>query len=228
MKQQRFVLGVDLGQASDYTALVALERAENELHVRHAERLPLGMSYPNQVERVAALVGSPQLTHDVLVAVDSTGVGRAVVDLLRAALVPLRTPLTGITITGGSTASHVGSKWSIPKKDLIGAAQIALQSQVLKIASALPTAQLLSDELAAYQVKISEDGRDTYGNGRDAPNDDLVLGLAIAIYVATRPPRKRRRITHVGLEPPLGTGSRVVPTGSRFVPDGIIPHDIFR
>jgi phage FluMu gp28-like protein len=204
--KQRFVLGLDLGQTNDFTAMVVLERAENELHARHIERLPLGISYPRQVERVAALVGSPQLAHDVLVAVDSTGVGRAVVDLLRAALVPLGTPLTAITITGGSTASHVGSKWSIPKKDLIGAAQIALQSQVLKIASALPTAQLLADELAAYQVKISEDGRDTYGNGREAPHDDLVLALAIATYAATRP-RRRTRITHAGLEQPLGLRS---------------------
>ena len=83
---QRFVLGVDLGQTNDYTALVILERLESQHHVRHAERLPLGTTYPRQVERVAALVGSPQLARDVLVAVDGTGVGRAVVDLLREAL----------------------------------------------------------------------------------------------------------------------------------------------
>ena len=82
----RFVLGVDIGQTHDYTALVVLERAGIELHVRHAERLPLGMNYPSQVERVATLVGSPEMAHDALVAVDATGVGRAVLDLLREAL----------------------------------------------------------------------------------------------------------------------------------------------
>lgn len=71
--KERFVLGVDIGQAHDFTALVILERAENELHVRHAERLPLGMNYPWQVERVAALVGSPQMAQNVLVAADATG-----------------------------------------------------------------------------------------------------------------------------------------------------------
>ena len=70
------MLGVDLGQAHDYTALVVLERTENELHARHIERLPLGMSYPRQVERIAALVGSPELAQDALGAVDGTGVGR--------------------------------------------------------------------------------------------------------------------------------------------------------
>ena len=211
MKQQRFVLGVDLGQAHDYTALVVLERAENELHVRHVERLPLGMSYPNQVERVAALVNSPQLALDVLVAVDSTGVGRAVVDLLRAALVPLKMPLTAITITGGATASRTGSRWTIPKRDLIASAQIALQTRQLKIASA----QLLADELAAYRVTISNEGHDSYSNGREAANDDLVLALAIATYVATRP-KKRAAITQVGFEPPLKVPSKPIADGFSF------------
>ena len=84
----RFILGVDLGQVNDYTALVVLERVGSELHARHIERLPLGISYPDQVARIAALIGSPELARDVLVAVDATGVGRAVTDLLRAALGP--------------------------------------------------------------------------------------------------------------------------------------------
>jgi len=35
----RFVLGVVLGQAHDFTALVVLERAGTELHAHHLERL---------------------------------------------------------------------------------------------------------------------------------------------------------------------------------------------
>ena len=120
---------------------------------------------------------------------------------------------------GGSRASREGSRWSIPKADLIAAAQVALQTRTLKIAVAFPTAQLLADELGAYRVTVNEDGRDTYGNGREAPNDESVLALAIATYTATRP-RRRTRITHVGPEPPLGIGSR-------FTPDATIPNDIF-
>ena len=216
----RFVLGVDIGQAHDYTAMVILERAGVELHVRHAERLPLGMSYPTQTDRVAALLASPELARDVQVAVDSTGVGRAVLDLLQEALRPLQTPLTGITITSGTTASRKGSRWLIPKRDLIAAAQVAIQSKRLKIAAAIPSAQLLTDELSAYRVKVTDDGRDTFGNGRDAPNDDLVLALAIAIYVASRP-RKRAHITHVGPEPSVGVRRALVP-------DVIISDYIFR
>jgi phage FluMu gp28-like protein len=198
----RFVLGIDLGQAHDYTALVVLERVGTELHARHIERLRLGTSYPEQVARIAALVPSPELARDVLVAVDGTGVGRAVTDLLRTALRPFRTPLVAITITGGAAASRVGSRWSVPKRDLIASAQVALQAKRLKIAASLPTAQTLMDELSAYRVTISDDGRDTYGNGREAPNDDLVLALAIAVYAANRRAR-RTQITHVGLDPSL-------------------------
>lgn len=159
----RFVLGVDLGQAHDYTALVVLERVRTELHARHLERLALGTSYPSQVERVVDLVTSPEMARDALVAVDGTGVGRAVTDLLRVALKPLQTPLVSITITAGSASSRVGSRWSAPKRDLIAAAQVALQTKSLKIAAALPTAQVLVDELSAYRVRISEEGHDSYG-----------------------------------------------------------------
>jgi hypothetical protein len=184
--KERFVLGVDLGQAHDFTALVILELLEDELHARHIERLPLDMPYPQQVDRVAALASSPELAHSVRVAVDATGVGRPVVDMLRDELRPSRTPLVAITITGGTAATHIGSRWSVPKRDLIGAAQVALQTRELKIAAALPEAQTLADELRAYRVQISDDGRDSYGNGRTAPNDDLVLATAIAVYCTTR------------------------------------------
>jgi phage FluMu gp28-like protein len=182
----RFVVGVDLGQAHDYTALVVVERVGEELQARHIERLPLGVTYPNQVRRIAALVSNPELARDVLVAVDGTGVGRAVVDLLREALRASRTPLVAVTITGGITASHKKSRWSVPKRDLIGGAQVALQAKRLKIASSLEGAQLLADELTAYRITISEDGRDSFGNGREAPNDDLVLALSIGVYASGR------------------------------------------
>jgi hypothetical protein len=220
--QPRFVLGIDLGQAHDYTALVVLERAGNELHARHLERLPLGVSYPDQVAQIVALVGSQPLARDVLVAVDGTGVGRAVTDLLRTALGPLRTPLVAITITGGIAASRSGSRWSVPKRDLIASAQIALQTKRLKVASSLASAQTLVDELTSYRIAISDDGRDSYGNGREAPNDDLVLALAIGTYVATNP-RTRTRITHVGLEESLRSDLE-----RTCVLDGALDNRLFR
>ena len=139
---------------------------------------------------------------------------------LQAALRPFRTHLVSVTITGGVTSSRIGSRWSVPKRDLIGATQVALQTRQLKIASALPTAQTLADELAAYKVTVSDDGRDSYGNGREAPNDDMVLALAIGTYVGTQR-RTRTRITHSGSDdPPSQRGP--------FIPDTVILDTIFR
>lgn len=88
--------------------------------------------------------------------------------LFRAALRPSRCPLVAITITGvGTATSRVGSQWSVPKRGLIASAQVALQQQQLRIAAGLNAAQALVDELVAHRVKVSDDGHDSYGNGRD-------------------------------------------------------------
>lgn len=78
-----YIIGVDLGQAQDYTAVAVLQRdtretgktrtkltdswgggfgtrqvpeTENAYQVRHLERLPLGTPYPEQVEKVSQIV----------------------------------------------------------------------------------------------------------------------------------------------------------------------------
>ena len=81
-----FILGLDLGQASDPTALAIVERIEgpsveeSRLAVRYLKRWPLKTPYPQIVSDVADLVKQPPLSRPVLV-VDETGVGRAVVDV---------------------------------------------------------------------------------------------------------------------------------------------------
>jgi hypothetical protein len=64
--------------------------------------------------------------------------------------------------------------------------QVALQTDKLKIASALPEAENLSRELQGFQVKITEAANDTYGAWRDGAHDDLVLAVALALYVGNK------------------------------------------
>src|SRR5262245_47082634 len=87
-----FIAGLDLGQRRDYSAFCALFKTvrEGKSHylLGHLERFQFGTSYPAIVERlrllfapkpgkpVPSLAGSP-------LAVDGTGVGRAVVDMVR-------------------------------------------------------------------------------------------------------------------------------------------------
>jgi hypothetical protein len=217
-----YILGVDLGQAQDYTALCVLERSghdtgkvtvthelrsvsygsgervgskspyqtitspvyENHYAARHLERLPIGTPYPTQVARIKELfdrLKTDTKTTPLLVA-DQTGVGRPVVDMLRAAeLSPV-----AVTITGGDAATQDGGDYRVPKRDLVSVVQVLLQSERLTIAERLKARAILTAELGAFQVSISLKGHDSYGNDvglwRENPHDDFVLAVALACW----------------------------------------------
>ena len=92
----RFFVGLDLGQTQDFSALVVLEHVPSKpgatprhrdqtFALRHIERFPLGTSYPRIVADVGDLVSRPPLAGACRIALDATGVGRAVVDIFRDA-----------------------------------------------------------------------------------------------------------------------------------------------
>jgi hypothetical protein len=109
--------------------------------------------------------------------IDATGVGRPVVDMLRAGPVP---PVA-VTITAGQHPHGGGLAFSAPKRDLIASAALAFQSGRLQIAAGADHAETLVKELVAFQVKISAAGNDTY-SAPSGEHDDLVLALAIGLW----------------------------------------------
>ncbi len=188
-------IGLDLGQASDYTAIAIVEKTGEHgdtgapLNVRHLQRYPLGTTYPAIVEAVAGIVS--RLPDGARLAVDATGVGRPVVDLLRTAgLRPI-----AVTVTGGDTATNEGTNWKIPKRELVTGVQVALQQGRLRIARALPEAETLIRELTNYKVTISDTGHDSYGAWRESDHDDLVFAVGLAVWSAGR---ERRHYAVVG------------------------------
>jgi len=118
----------------------------------------------------------------VRLAVDATGVGRAVVDLLR----PLAPDMWAITITGGDAVSQQGRNYHVPKRDLVGLLQALMGTGRLKVASSLPDATTLRNELMNFRYKISVGGHDSYEAWRESDHDDLVLSVAIACWSARR------------------------------------------
>lgn len=187
-----YFLGLDLGQAQDYTALAILERhgkkkEEHKFLCRHLHRWPLRTSYPAIVADVARLDRSEQLkqsTERAVLAVDATGVGAPVVDLLRQERLSAR--LEPIQITGGDTFSREPKVTRVPKRELVSACQVALQSDRLKIAPELELASVLMRELQNFKVKISLDtAHDSYGAWREGAHDDLVLAVALALWMGT-------------------------------------------
>ena len=189
-----YFLGLDLGQTRDFTALAVLERSPPtdagtaveppEYALRHLHRFPLGTPYTEIVPAVAALIRAGPLAESPVVA-DQTGVGRAVVDMLRQAIdwvVP-------VSITGGQAVTVAEDRsLHVPKKELVTCLQVVLQSHRLRIARGLHEAAVLVRELQQFQVKISASAHETFGVWRDGQHDDLVLAVALACWWAERCP----------------------------------------
>jgi len=198
MTEASYCLGVDLGQAADYTAICVIEKPATPLilrpaktpqpkpvyNLRYLERLPLGTTYPEVAKKIKELVETPPLKDHVTVIADATGVGVAVMDVLRAEKV---TPLIPVTITGGDQASSDSGAWRVPKRDLVMSLLVLLQNERLKIADGLAMGDALMSELLNFRQKIDrKTAHDSYSAWREGDHDDLVLSVSLAAWWADR------------------------------------------
>jgi hypothetical protein len=185
-----YTVGLDLGQTTDYTALAVVERplvwldGQPSYGLRHLQRFHLGTPYTQIVPAVARLVAMPPLAGRVTLVADQTGVGRAVVDLLRR---DVQCHLVPVTITAGQSinATEDGSL-RVPKRDLVCCLQILLQARRLRVTRSLPETQTLVRELENFRVKITESANEVFGAWRQGQHDDLVLAAALACWWAER------------------------------------------
>jgi hypothetical protein len=209
-----FYVGLDLGQAADYTALAVVEEAgssrspaaagrdEQDLHLRHLERYPLRTPYTEIADNVAALMGREELVaieeytgwppaagrtrKEPELLVDATGVGVAVTDLLRERGLAFK----AITITAGEKVGAADRGYTVPKKDLVAALEVPFQSGALKVAEGLPLWPALRAELLNFRRKINlKTAHDSYEHWRETDHDDLVLAAALACWGATNRPK---------------------------------------
>lgn len=183
---KQYALGLDLGQAHDPSALALLEQtrpalpAEASYACRHLHRWQLGTPYPQIVKDVAAIAG--RLPYCTL-AIDGTGCGRAVVDLFwQAALANVS--IAPVLITAGHAVSQDEfGYWHVAKTHLVSVVQVLLQSRRLKVAPALPLAQLAITELSNFKAKITTAANETFsGDWREGQHDDLCLAIALGAW----------------------------------------------
>ena len=159
-------------------------RKELSLQLRYLERVALGTPYPEVVDRVCEVTRSPELGGHCSLAVDATGVGRAVVDLVQK-----QDPgcsLLRVNITGGLKQTEEGGYHGVPNRILIVGLQVPLQRGLLKIAAGLEFGPELVKEMSAMQVKISLTGQEQYGAWREGTHDDLVFAVALAYWHAQK------------------------------------------
>ena len=175
-----YYVGLDLGQKRDHTAVVVVERIDHRrafmgsafemLVVRYVERMPLGMSYPAMVERVRTIMRCDELREKRrALAVDATGVGAPVVDMLRAAR--LGCDLSAVTITAAV------------KRDLMDGVAVLLETGKLKIGKLKEQGRLVK-ELVDMRVSMSGSGGVRMGAEGYGEHDDLVIALSLACWQA--------------------------------------------
>jgi len=194
-----YFVGVDFGQSRDYTAIAVMERTElvgefdgavwarrktAALRLRFLERIALGTPYPEVVERVVKVTRDRKLAGRCHLAVDGTGVGRPVVDLLRRA--GPEAVLQPVTITGGQVETTEQGFHRVPKRDLIIGLQVLLQRGELQIAKGLGYAEKLVEEMMAMEVRVSAAGNEQYAAWREGTHDDLVFAVALAYWSAEK------------------------------------------
>lgn len=198
MNDSIFFAGLDLGQVNDPTALAILERQRRHqrirstiepppvYHVRHLQRFPLGTSYPAIVAGVRDILTRPPLNKStVFLAVDKTGCGAPVCDLLRLVF----PSLAAVSITGAEHVSVGPAGLNVPKRELASTMQVLLQGRRLLVAKNLPEAELLTKELQNFKVKINiATGNESFEAWREKDHDDLVLAVALAAWLGERMP----------------------------------------
>ncbi len=187
-----YFVGVDLAQINDYSTFVLLERRGQNtknysFRVMDLFRWAHRTSFPDVVSDTVRWVNSPELSENVsqppLLTIDQTGIGLAITDLFKNE--KINGKLIPITITSGDTVTRTPDSVRVPKRELCSTVAALLQTDRLEFTEKHPLTPLLKRELENFKARITVSGNDVYGAADDwrvGSNDDLVLGLALALW----------------------------------------------
>lgn len=197
-----YVSGLDPGKTIDPAALAVCEQVQVPdpldprrlcwaYHVVHLQQWPLGTPYVS----IGTQQGLGEQVRDLFsreplrgsqVAVDQTGVGSAVIDILRGLNPPC--VLTGIVQTGGERWKQEGLTYHVSKASLVSLLVSVMHSGRLKIAPALALAPVLAKQLASFREKQKQSGSLSWEADKVSDHDDLVMALACTCWLGDRSP----------------------------------------
>ncbi len=197
----RQVIGLDLGQKQDYTAVALIEKHDQKgthkplLYLRHLERYPLGTLYEDVADNVKDLIEKtkaktnrdayPDPPEPELI-VDETGVGVGVTEILSSRDLTYKP----VHITTGAAETKAGKTYRVAKQQLVSRAVAPFESRRLKIPRRMPLVKELVYELENFKIKVNVDtGNASFEAWRERDHDDLVLALALACWWIERRPR---------------------------------------
>ena len=206
-RYETHLIGVDLGRQNDFAAPVIFEdelvqkpvtRAPDEIPVRYRDVPSLltriykgvdmsewrGVSYPMTAQRIKRIVDSPMISRDYVLVVDSTGVGEAVIDMLRESyhLNPV-----GVSFTSGNAVTMSPFGYNVPKRDLVVNLQVLFQMERVKIAEELELAVTFREQLRHFTSTVNRrTGHEGFGADSEIEFDDLPMAAAIVLWYAEK------------------------------------------
>ncbi|MBM3788570.1 MAG: hypothetical protein FJW30_29905, partial [Acidobacteria bacterium] len=149
-------IGLDLGQRRDHTAIAALAAtfdSQNGEHIRllHLHRFPLGMAYTEVGGAVRRLTTCLPGNAPRTLAVDATGPGLPVVNMLREAQLPVR--LLPAAITRSGNGDHpVKGVYSVARRGLLSRVRLAMETGKLRFPANYPLRAQFTDELRNVDI----------------------------------------------------------------------------
>ncbi|MCH7776007.1 MAG: hypothetical protein IH878_05650, partial [Gemmatimonadetes bacterium] len=189
MKANHHIVSLSLGTVAEPNALVMVQPrtefkesggdrwsrdSKNYFDVTLIERFPAGRPITAIVARACELISDKRLADNYTLLLDITSTGAAPARAFEGrGIYPALVDLTNTAAQGQS-----GSSRRVPLRDVIGAAQVVLQTARLKVASELELAETLVADLTAFDPKPVARNMDLRG-GRNA---DLVFALAVALW----------------------------------------------
>ncbi|MCZ6611707.1 MAG: hypothetical protein O6941_03655 [Planctomycetota bacterium] len=188
MKAGHHIVSLSLGTVAEPSALVVVQPStvfsepdedgrcrplESHFAVTWLERFPAGRPITAIAARACELISDKRLANNYTLLLDITSTGAAPAKVFEdRGVYPKAIDLS-------STAEEqAGSSKRVPLRDVIGAAQVVLQTARLKVASELELAGTLVADLTAFDPKPVARNMDLRG-GRNA---DLVFALAMTLW----------------------------------------------
>jgi hypothetical protein len=150
----------------------------NRFDVVWIERFPAGCPLPAILNRVSEIASLKRVSRESVILLDISSVGTA----------PLRAFQTrgmypaAIDLTNTGAEGFTNDAQQAPLRDVIGAAQVVVETARLRLAKDLELTETLVSDLQAFDPKPIARHPDLRG-GRNA---DLVLALAVALWWGDR------------------------------------------
>jgi hypothetical protein len=187
-------LAADLGQANDYSAVVAIKDealpiiddgkvivGPRERSIVYADRFR-GVSYVNVVDHLIRLRNAPPFAGKTELSIDGTSIGRVVSDMLWDQGVDHK----AVQMTGGqdwrkATARYVNAG----KTFMIENLAVLFASGDIKFAHDLPLRKEIEEDLASFATTTTAAGNQIITQSRNATgHGDLGIALIVAAFAS--------------------------------------------